>query len=206
MRARADPGAVRCSRRQCRRRALGAGPWTLLILTTAPVRGPAAYPRSWSHGSSDAVTSTWWSSRPYAGSGSARWRGPGCWVSRAGRPKRGTCSRRTWQSAGGRPSSPAPSCWRAGPTPTRRSRSPGSAWKPGTRGRWSPTRAWLLSGSGRTAEAVAVLAQHVSAHNHDVAGYLIDLGRVDDALAVLRRHTRRPSEVRDGPWQDGPPF
>ncbi|MER5201328.1 hypothetical protein ACWD3J_48970 [Streptomyces sp. NPDC002755] len=42
----------------------------------------------------------------------------------------------------------------------------------------APHIAELLAGAGRTEEAVAVLAQHSSSNRHDLAGYLIDLGRV----------------------------
>ncbi|MER5553201.1 hypothetical protein ABT001_16245 [Streptomyces sp. NPDC002793] len=64
----------------------------------------------------------------------------------------------------------------------------------------------LLAGAGRTEEAVAVLEQHASANRHDLADYLIDLDRVEDALAVLQRCTPRPPRPADGPWHDDPPF
>ncbi|MFV5999012.1 tetratricopeptide repeat protein [Streptomyces sp. NPDC056231] len=70
----------------------------------------------------------------------------------------------------------------------------------------APHIAELLAGAGRTEEAVTVLEQHASANSHDVAGYLIDLGRVEDALAVLQRRTPRPPELSDGTWRDDPPF
>ncbi|MFC4502514.1 MULTISPECIES: tetratricopeptide repeat protein [Streptomyces] len=64
----------------------------------------------------------------------------------------------------------------------------------------------LLAGAGRTGEAVAVLRPHAPANSDDLAGHLIDLGRVEDALAVLQRRTPRPPELSDGPWHDDPPF
>ncbi|MFI2380592.1 tetratricopeptide repeat protein [Streptomyces sp. NPDC018964] len=70
----------------------------------------------------------------------------------------------------------------------------------------APHIAELLAGAGRTEEAVAVLEQHPSANSHDLAGYLIDLGRVEDALEVLQRRTPRQPELSDGPWYDDPPF
>ncbi|MGW1093206.1 hypothetical protein ACWD4L_45290 [Streptomyces sp. NPDC002596] len=70
----------------------------------------------------------------------------------------------------------------------------------------APHIAELLAGAGRTEEAVTVLEQHASANSHDVAGYLIDLGRVEDALAVLQRRTPRPPELSVGTWRDDPPF
>ncbi|GGW65348.1 hypothetical protein [Streptomyces xantholiticus] len=70
----------------------------------------------------------------------------------------------------------------------------------------APHIAELLAGDGRTEEAVAVLEQHASANSHDLAGYLIDLGRVEDALAVLQRRTPRQPELSDGTWHDDPPI
>ncbi|WP_327188063.1 tetratricopeptide repeat protein [Streptomyces sp. NBC_01334] len=64
----------------------------------------------------------------------------------------------------------------------------------------------LLAGAGRTEEAVAVLEQHSSSNHHDLAGYLIDLGRVEDALAILLPPAPSPRELPDGPWHDDPPF
>ncbi len=64
----------------------------------------------------------------------------------------------------------------------------------------------LLAGAGRTEEAVAVLEQHASANSHDLAGYLIDLDRVEDALSILQRRTPRQPELSGGPWHDDPPF
>ncbi|MGW2107642.1 tetratricopeptide repeat protein [Streptomyces sp. NPDC001948] len=64
----------------------------------------------------------------------------------------------------------------------------------------------LLAGAGRTEEAVAVLEQHAPRNSHDLAGYLIDIGRVQDALAILQRRTLQPPELSDGPWHDDPPF
>ncbi|MER7770555.1 CDC27 family protein [Kitasatospora sp. NPDC096140] len=66
--------------------------------------------------------------------------------------------------------------------------------------------AWLLAGSGRTEEAVAVLDRNAPAHRRDLAGHLIDLGRIDDAVAILRQHDPRPPARRTGTWHDEPPF
>ncbi len=62
----------------------------------------------------------------------------------------------------------------------------------------APHIAELLAGAGRTEEAIAVLEQHAHANSHDLAGYLIDVDRVEDALAVLQRYTTRPLELSDG--------
>ncbi|MFH8837185.1 hypothetical protein [Streptomyces sp. NPDC017868] len=64
----------------------------------------------------------------------------------------------------------------------------------------------LLTGAGRTEEAVAVLERHASRNSHDLAGYLIDIGRVQDALTILQRHAARPPEPSGGTWHDEPPF
>jgi thioredoxin-like negative regulator of GroEL len=45
----------------------------------------------------------------------------------------------------------------------------------------------LLADAGRTEEAVAVLAQHTPANSSVLAGHLIDLGRVKDAVTLLQR-------------------
>ncbi len=47
----------------------------------------------------------------------------------------------------------------------------------------------LLAGAGRTEEAVAVLLAHFPANSHDLAGYLMDLGRIDEAVALLHKDT-----------------
>ncbi|MET9617159.1 tetratricopeptide repeat protein [Kitasatospora indigofera] len=65
----------------------------------------------------------------------------------------------------------------------------------------------LLAGAGRTEEAVAVLEQHACANRHDLAGYLIDLGRIDDAVNLLQQTSPRPPATSTaGLWQDEPPF
>ncbi|WP_142270028.1 tetratricopeptide repeat protein (plasmid) [Streptomyces sp. NBC_00080] len=64
----------------------------------------------------------------------------------------------------------------------------------------------VLAGAGRTEEAVAVLEQHSSSNCHDLAGYLIDLGRVEDALAILLQPALRPPKWAGGLWHDEPPF
>jgi tetratricopeptide (TPR) repeat protein len=70
----------------------------------------------------------------------------------------------------------------------------------------APYIAELLAGAGRTAEAVDILEQHASAHRDELAGYLIDLGRIEDGLAVLHQNTHQTPEPSDGPWHDEPPF
>ncbi|MEV0186194.1 hypothetical protein AB0I54_44265 [Streptomyces sp. NPDC050625] len=71
----------------------------------------------------------------------------------------------------------------------------------------APHIAELLAGAGRTEEAIAVLEQHSSANSHDLAGYLIDLGRIKEALVVLQRTgARPPARPSAGPWHDKPPF
>ncbi|MFG3383528.1 tetratricopeptide repeat protein [Streptomyces sp. NPDC047999] len=50
----------------------------------------------------------------------------------------------------------------------------------------APHIAELLAGAGRIEEAVVVLEQHASANSNDLAGHLIDLGRVNDAVALLQ--------------------
>ncbi|MFC9616599.1 tetratricopeptide repeat protein [Streptomyces sp. NPDC056938] len=70
----------------------------------------------------------------------------------------------------------------------------------------APHIAELFAGAGRNEEAVAVLGQHATANTHDLAGYLIDLGRIEDAITVLQRHTPRPPELPDSPLHEDPPF
>ncbi|MFE7532365.1 hypothetical protein ACFU7Y_42730 [Kitasatospora sp. NPDC057542] len=60
--------------------------------------------------------------------------------------------------------------------------------------------ATLLADAGRTGETVAVLEQHPSANRRALAGYLIDLGRIDDAVAVLPRRDPRPAVAWGDPW------
>ncbi|MFJ9882268.1 tetratricopeptide repeat protein [[Kitasatospora] papulosa] len=64
----------------------------------------------------------------------------------------------------------------------------------------------LLAGAGRLEEAVAALEPHSSANSHDLAGYLIDLGRVERAVVVLQQHSPKPPPPSPGPWHDTPPF
>jgi hypothetical protein len=65
----------------------------------------------------------------------------------------------------------------------------------------------LLAGAGRTEEAVTVLQQHDRRNSHDLAGHLIDLGRIEEALAVLQHTSPSPSPVPTAhPWSDEPPF
>ncbi|MDX3098800.1 hypothetical protein PV417_30530 [Streptomyces sp. ME19-03-3] len=64
----------------------------------------------------------------------------------------------------------------------------------------------LLAGAGRTEEAVTVLQQHDRRNSHDLAGYLIEVGRLQDALALLQRSNPRMPELTGDPWHDAPPF
>ncbi|MFJ4849635.1 MULTISPECIES: tetratricopeptide repeat protein [unclassified Streptomyces] len=64
----------------------------------------------------------------------------------------------------------------------------------------------LLAGAGRTEEAAAVLEQHAWVNGHDLAACLIDLGRIEDALAVFQRRDPPPPALPDGPLHDDPPF
>ncbi|MEV0134890.1 hypothetical protein AB0H83_41355 [Dactylosporangium sp. NPDC050688] len=69
------------------------------------------------------------------------------------------------------------------------------------------TLAALLADAGRTEEAVELLAQDERGHGYDLSTYLLDLGRVADAIAVLQRYEPRP--VAPPPFGDGvdePPF
>jgi tetratricopeptide (TPR) repeat protein len=71
----------------------------------------------------------------------------------------------------------------------------------------SPHIADLLASTGRTEEAVAVLEQHRPANRHTLARHFIDLGRIEDALDVLRRtEPRSRVEPWTGARQDEPPF
>ncbi|MGW7433958.1 tetratricopeptide repeat protein [Streptomyces sp. NPDC054861] len=77
----------------------------------------------------------------------------------------------------------------------------------GTTSYAAPHIAELLAGAGRTAEAVAVLEQHASANRYELAGYLIDLGRIEDGLTVLQQRTHHGTPApTDGPRHDAPPF
>lgn len=71
----------------------------------------------------------------------------------------------------------------------------------------APHIAELLAGAGCTEEAVAVLRPHAPANSHDLARYLIDLGRVEEAVAVLRQDERRPPQpVTTAAWSEEAPF
>ncbi|MFI9549931.1 hypothetical protein ACIHAR_39545 [Streptomyces sp. NPDC052016] len=70
----------------------------------------------------------------------------------------------------------------------------------------APHIAELLAGAGRTEEAVAVLRPHAPANSHDLAGYLIDLDRIEEAVAVLHQNESRPSEPSTTAWSEEPPF
>ncbi|WP_257234786.1 hypothetical protein [Streptomyces sp. JV178] len=64
----------------------------------------------------------------------------------------------------------------------------------------------LLAGDGRLEEAVTALSPHPTANSHDLAEYLIDLGRVEQAVAVLHQHRPQPPARSTGPWHETPPF
>ncbi|MFJ5219511.1 hypothetical protein ACIP98_33000 [Streptomyces sp. NPDC088354] len=51
---------------------------------------------------------------------------------------------------------------------------------------------------GAPEEAVTVLQQQDRRNSHDLAGYLIDLGRVEDALALLQRRNPRLPKLTVG--------
>jgi predicted Zn-dependent protease len=64
-----------------------------------------------------------------------------------------------------------------------------------------------LAAAGRTAEAVTVLEPHSSAVSGVLAGHLIDIGRVKEAVALLQRREPRPvAPPRSGASDDPPPF
>ncbi|MEU8935296.1 hypothetical protein AB0D30_36095 [Streptomyces sp. NPDC048409] len=62
----------------------------------------------------------------------------------------------------------------------------------------------LLARAGRIEEAVMVLEEHTQ-NSHDLAGYLIDLGRVQETLALLQRRRLRTPSLWNGPRYDDPP-
>ncbi|MFB9388351.1 tetratricopeptide repeat protein [Streptomyces coeruleoprunus] len=64
----------------------------------------------------------------------------------------------------------------------------------------------LLADVGRTEEAVAVLEQHTPANSTVLAGHLIELGRVKDAVALLQERQARPVEPIWSGTFDEPPF
>ncbi|MFJ8884529.1 tetratricopeptide repeat protein [Streptomyces sp. NPDC102402] len=67
--------------------------------------------------------------------------------------------------------------------------------------------AHLFAGAGRIEEAVVVLQQHDRGVSHDLAGYLVDLGRVEEALViVLHRSPPPPLVPTTHLWSDEPPF
>ncbi|MEQ8143071.1 hypothetical protein [Streptomyces sp. OP7] len=71
----------------------------------------------------------------------------------------------------------------------------------------APHIAELLGDAGRTEEAVAVLEQHAPANSDDLAGHLIGLGRVNDAVALLQqRDSETVSPVWTGSLFNDPPF
>ncbi|MEU8677099.1 hypothetical protein [Streptomyces sp. NPDC048560] len=71
----------------------------------------------------------------------------------------------------------------------------------------APHIAELLAGAGRTEEAVAVLEQHASANSNELAGHLIDLGRVNDAVVLLQQRDSEPvSPAWTGSLFNDPPF
>ncbi|WP_043173768.1 tetratricopeptide repeat protein [Streptomyces sp. NRRL B-24484] len=68
--------------------------------------------------------------------------------------------------------------------------------------------AGLLAGAGRPEAAVAYLEQCRSVIPADLARHLVEVGRIGDALAALRRPVPRmvPPSASDGPPTDRPPF
>ncbi|WP_111335258.1 MULTISPECIES: hypothetical protein [unclassified Streptomyces] len=52
--------------------------------------------------------------------------------------------------------------------------------------------AGLPADAGRTEEAVTVLQRHADRNSHDLAGYLIGLGQIDEALTVLQQPRPQP--------------
>ncbi|MFK0017386.1 hypothetical protein [Streptomyces sp. NPDC091027] len=65
----------------------------------------------------------------------------------------------------------------------------------------------LLASVGRTEEAIAVLQQHDRSDSHDLAGYLIDLDRIEEALTVLLPTSPPPPLAPTAHlWSEGPPF
>lgn len=71
----------------------------------------------------------------------------------------------------------------------------------------APHIAELLAGAGRTEEAVAVLRPHALANRHGLAGYLIDLGHIEEAVAVLHQDKPLPPQPpTTAAWSEEPPF
>ncbi|MET9805496.1 MULTISPECIES: tetratricopeptide repeat protein [Streptomyces] len=67
--------------------------------------------------------------------------------------------------------------------------------------------ATMLANAGRTEDAVTVLERYAPANSTTLAGYLIDLGRVMDALALLQHtHPPPPAVPPTRQWLDEPPF
>jgi predicted Zn-dependent protease len=65
----------------------------------------------------------------------------------------------------------------------------------------------LLAEAGRAEEAVAVLEAHAPANCDSLAGHLIDLGRIKDAVAVLQQRKSEPVvPVSTGTFSTDPPF
>jgi hypothetical protein len=69
------------------------------------------------------------------------------------------------------------------------------------------TPAALLAEAGRTEEAVELLAHDERGHGYHLSTYLLDLGRVADAIAVMQRYEPRPVILpQTGDALDEPPF
>ncbi|MFI6029569.1 hypothetical protein [Amycolatopsis magusensis] len=65
----------------------------------------------------------------------------------------------------------------------------------------------LLAETGRTEEAVAVLEAHAPANSVALAGHLITLGRIKDAVAILQQRESEPVvPVRTGTFPTESPF
>lgn len=65
----------------------------------------------------------------------------------------------------------------------------------------------LLAEAGRTEEAVAILEQQGVDNTGVLAGHLIDLGRVTDAVALLQQHKpKAATQLWTDTPADDPPF
>ncbi|MFI7501169.1 tetratricopeptide repeat protein [Streptomyces sp. NPDC049687] len=65
----------------------------------------------------------------------------------------------------------------------------------------------LLAETGRTEEAVAVLERHAPANSGLLAGHLIDLGRIEDAVVLLQQRKNEPdTPTSTGLLSTEPPF
>ncbi|MFD7873481.1 hypothetical protein ACFV5G_05015 [Streptomyces sp. NPDC059766] len=60
------------------------------------------------------------------------------------------------------------------------------------------------AGAGRSEEAVASLRPHAAVNSHELAGHLIDLGRVEEAVAVLHQVKPPPPQSSVIAWSEEP--